>query len=368
MKRFLLPLLLCTPALAPAQTPADPVAPAPAAAAPVLTPEQTASIMKQLEQIEGQIVKGKSELFSAALSKFRAAVGSKNTALALYLDCYKIENYDRRNLKTSDFQDWKDANETRLKDDDFLDGLVLQLEYLILTVQAQDIKEIKDMGSGVTALQAFIPRAIGAVQATMKHTASGAVEEKDRGGNGNRPGPGGRRPGGGGGGGGGGQLEGILRASIRDTVFARATQIDQYLRNPEWEYSPLNIPGLYNNVILPYYLSEKPAEIPAQYDARINAEMALRKISMSEAQYAEFYKEQYPEFLWAKANFMYQQKINPINALADMLKIVRENPSHARAADWLKQLRQAVNGTQPEVVESPGAGPAAGGPRAAAAP
>jgi hypothetical protein len=241
-----------------------------------------------------------------------------------------------------------------LKDEQFTKGLVLQLEYLVLSVQAQDADEEKERAALVSSLQAFLPRAISAVQDSMKITASGAIEEKDRG---PRNG-GGRAPGRGPGGGGGGQLGGILRESVKTTEFARALQVDEYMRNNEWEYSPLNIGGIYESAILPYYVEFKPLEVPAQWDARINAELALQKGSMSEAQFAEYYKERLPVLQWNKATFMLQNKVNAIAALADMLRIVRENPAHANAAQWVKQLRQAVNETQSPVI-SPGADPAA---------
>lgn len=365
MKRLLYPLLLCAPVCLLAQAPTVPT-PATTTTGPTLTPEQTANIMKQLEQLELQINKGRGDLLGSALAKCRAAAASEAAALALYLDCYKVEHYDKRNLKTTDFQAWKDNNETRLKDPEFTKGLVLQLEYLVLSIQAQEADEAKEKATLVAAVQAFLPRAVGAVQESMKHTASGAIEEKDKG---PRNGGGGRGPGRGPGGGGGpalgaGQLAGILREQVRQTEFARALQIDEYLRSSEWEYAPLDIVGIYDTVIFPYYLENKREEVGAQWDSRISAEMALQKGSMSEAQYAEYYKERLPVLQWAKASFMLENKINPIMALADMLKVVRDNPSHPNAAQWLKSLRQSVNETQAPVV-SPGEAPA---PEGTAAP
>jgi hypothetical protein len=359
MKRLLYPLMLCAPVCLLAQTPAAP-APATATTPPTLTPDQTANIMKQLEQIEAQVNKGRGDLFGSALARCRAGAASEAAALALYLDCYKIEHYDKRNLKTTDFQTWKDNSEARLKDPEFTKGLVLQLEYLVLSIQAQDADEAKEKAPLVAALQAYLPRVVGAVQESMKHTASGAVEEKDKGprnGGGGR-GPGGRGPGGGGGAAlGAGQLAGILREPVKQTEFAKAMQLDEYLRSNEWEYAPLDIAGIYQTVIFPFYLENKPEEIGAQWDARISGEMALQKGSMSEAQYAEYYREKLPVLQWSKASFMLENKINPIMALADMLKIVRDNPSHPNAGQWLKLLRQSVNATQAPVI-SPGAAPA----------
>lgn len=343
---------LATPAYT--QTPEAPaVPPAPDAAAAtlpkvVLTPVQTAAIMKQLEAIEAQIGQSRSSILSTALTKFRAAMGRQSDALALYMDCYKLENFERKDLKQTDFMDWRDRNEARLKDDDFTKGLMLQLEYLVLTIQAQDIEEQAKMAPLVTALQAFLTKAIGAVQATTKHTASGAVEAKDSG----PKGPNGRK--GGGGGGGGSPLAGMLRQSVKGSEFSKAYQLEDHLNGKEWEYAPLDVGGIYSKVIFPYYLSEKPDELPAQWDARINAELTLRKSALSETEFNLYYKETFPRLQWAKNTYLLGADVNAINALAEMLKVIRENPNHSDAVGWLEEIREAVKAAS---IPEPGPAP-----------
>lgn len=335
MKRLLPPALLCVPVLAFGQA-------SPAPDTPKLTDEQTASIMKQLDQIEATITKTRTDTLGAALTRFRSAMNGEKEALELYLACIKLENFDRKDLKATDFQDWRDRNEGRNKDPEFLAGLRLQLEYLVLTIQAQDAETPEQQGSLVTALQAYLPKAVSAVQASMKHNASGAVEERNR--------PGGPRGGGPRGGGGNSQILNHLRQSVKGSIFSQAYQLDQMLTRQDWEYSPLNLQGAYRTVILPYYLEQKPTELPAQYDAMINGELAIRKSTMSESEFALFYKEQAPDWQWGKATYLLANKVTPILAMADMLKIIRENPTHPKAGDWVKQLRQAVNETQAPAV------------------
>jgi hypothetical protein len=336
--------LLCSLLAVPGLLLAQETLPPPAAPVPKLTDEQMASIMKQLDQIESQITKNRGDSLGTALAKFRAAMNSDKDALDLYLACYKLENFDRKDLKQTDFQEWKDRNEERLKDQEFLTALRLQLEYLVLSIQAQDIE---DKGPLIPALQAYIPKAVAAVQATMKHTASGAITEKDDDNNGNGRN---RRPGGGGPGQGQGQLMGMLRQSVKATEFSRAYQLDDFLKLEEWEYDPMNLQGIYMKIIFPYYLENKPADLAAQWDAKINTELVLRKSVQSETEYQVFYKENYPPMLWAKASYLLENNVNPIMALADMLMIVRDNPTHPNAVAWLKQLREAVNGSQPDKI------------------
>lgn len=324
MKHFIPTLLLFAPALLIAQP-----APSPSpTATSKLTDEQTANIIKQLDQIEAQITKNRGDAFSNALTRFKAGAANDKDALALYLDCYKLEHFDRRDLKQSDFQEWKDRNEDRLKDPEFIIGLRLQLEYLVLCIQAQDAT---DMGPLVNSIQSFIPKAVTAVQNTMTHSASGALKDKDK--------DKGRANG-------GRQLLDSLRQPVTGTDFSKAYLLDDLLKRQDWEYSPMGINGIYQNILLPYYLKNKPAELPAQWDARINAELVLRKAVTSETEYQLFHKENYPQLLWTKNTYLLKNNVTPILALAEMLKIVRDNPTHANANTWVKELREAVLASQ----------------------
>ncbi len=333
----------------------------PAAPAPLivpemaLTPAQTAHILKELEKAESQIGQGRGGVFSTALSKFRSAMSGDTEALGLYLDCVKLQNFERKDLKQADFVDWREKNEARLKEGDFPRGLALQLEYLVLTLQAQDIDDPEKMGPIVTALQGYIGKIIGEVQASMKHTASGAVEVKDVATKGNA---GGQRRGGGAGvaGMGGSALVGVLRQSVKGCEFSRAYLLEDYLTRKEWEYSPLNIEGLFSSVIFPYYKTEKPEELGTQWDARINAELALRKAILSETEYNIYAQQEHPRLQWQKQRDLLATNVNAINALAEMLKIIQANPNHPEAKEWLATFKIIMTRLTPgagEPVEKP---------------
>ena len=326
----LLAVLLASPALA--QTPATPgTEPEAPAFKVILTPAQTEHILKELDKVETQIGKGRGSVFSAAMAKFREGMASPAAALALYLDCYRLEHFERKNLKQADFMDWRNKNEARLKDEDFKRALWLQLEFLVLTIQAQDIEEPKKMAPIVTSLQAFLGKAVTAIQGTTAHSASGAVTDKDskggrRGGN-NVP---------------AGDILGTLRQSVADSDFAKAYSLQDFLKREDWEYQPLNVRGIYKNVIFPYYLAEKPTDLPAQWDSRINAERAMRQALMSDAEFNEYSKDEGPRLLWEKDNYLVINNVSAVNALADMLKVIQTYPSHPDAVNWLKDFRDIV--------------------------
>lgn len=347
----LLPLLafvLASPASA--QTPAaEPEKPA---SKVILTPAQTEHILKELQKVEEQIGKGRGSVFGAAMAKFREGMASPAAALALYLDCYKLEHFDRKNLKQTDFMDWKNRNEANLKDEDFKRALWLQLEYLVLTIQAQEIDEPKKMAPIVTSVQAFLGKAITAVQGATTHSASGAVADKDTKGGGQGGGGGGRRGGGGGNNAPAGDIMGILRQSVANSEFAKAYSLEDFLKRKEWEYQPLNVRGIYSNIVFPYYLAEKPTDLPAQWDSRMSAEVAMQKAIKSETEFNEFYKDAGPRMIWEKNNYLVQNNVTPVNALADMLKVIQTYPSHPDALTWLKEFRDLVKDVSEPAAET----------------
>ena len=317
----------------------------------ILTPAQTEHILKELEKVETQIGKGRGSVFGAAMAKFREGMASPAAALALYLECYKLEHFDRKNLKQSDFMDWRNRNEASLKDEDFKQALWLQLEYLVLTIQAQEIDEPRKMAPIVTSVQAFLAKAITAVQGATTHSASGAVTNKDAKGVG-PGGGGGRRGGGGGGGAPAGDIMGTLRQSVANSEFAKAYSLEDFLKRKEWEYQPLNVRGIYSNIVFPYYLAEKPTDLPAQWDSRMSAEVAMQKAIKSETEFNEFYKDAGPRMIWEKNNYLVQNNVTPVIALADMLKVIQTYPSHPDALSWLKEFRELVKQVSEPAVET----------------
>lgn len=318
--------------------------------APKLTPEQTANIIKQLDALDTQIGKNRGDILGGAVARFKKALANEKTALELYLECYKIEHFDRVNLKASDFQDWAKRNQDKHKDPEFLLAIWLQLEYLLLSIEAQDVKD-KDIPTLVASIQSYIPKVVTAIQSSTKHTSGGAVKEKDP-----KGGPQAAR--GGGGGGRGGQnfdsngLQGLLRESVKQSEFAKAFLVGEFLKRGDWTYEPADLGGMYGNIIFPYFLEKKPADLPALWDGRIAAEFKIRAAVMSESEYAVYYRERYPAMLWSKAEYLLSHNINTIQELAEMLKLIRDYPTHPDAQEWAGKLRSLVNAAQPPLLPS----------------
>lgn len=344
---FIFPILIRAQVLTPPgvtptgemKTPPSPPATASPSDAQKLTAEQTASILKQLDQIDGTITKNRETTLGGALARCIKAESSQKDTLDLYLACYRIEHFDKLDLTTKDFTDWAKHNEEKLKDTEFLYGLWLQLEYLVIAIKAQDAENLTPL---ITSLQNFIQKAVLAVQNASANAPGGPLKEKPKGGSAkisNKSST--------------GQLLVRLRENVRQSEFSKALQLKDFLKREDWEYEPLALGGIYEKIIFPFYLEKKPADLPVQWDNRIKAELALKQALSTEADYALFLKEHQPAMIWKKSKYLLDHNITPVPALAAMLQVVRENPTHASAADWVKELRQAVNNAQPSPPPSP---------------
>lgn len=337
--RHILPTLTCSAYLL--LLPATGETPKSVTEGPQLTPEQTATILKQLDTIEAQMNKNRADLLSSAVAKFSKALSNGEAgATQMYLDCYKLNHFDRLNQPASEFQAWQKRNQDKLDEPEFMLARYIQLQYLMFCMKVQDAPE-KEIPSLVTSLQTHVSNVLSAFQNAARHNTAAPVIGKSttkKGAHNQHFDC--------------GKFQNLLRQPVKNSEFAKAFLLDDFLKKENWPYDPMDIKGIYEQVILPYYLDKKPSEIPAIWDTRIKTELGISAAVMPEANYAAHYKENYPRMLWSKADYLVAHNITPTSAMADMLKIIRENPSHPDMAQWAKKLRELVNNAQPTLLPS----------------
>jgi hypothetical protein len=306
-------LLLLTLGKSSAQTPESPMPPATERPAVALTPEQIATITKQLTELEGQIDKMRNDTLSSVLQKLRAASGSDAAAMALYLECEKLVSVERKELDRDEAKRLAErierSGERRNGEDkdegDAALAIRLQLQYLILTLEAH---EAKDRAPLIPKLQAYIQDVL-ANATKLKGRAFG-------------------------------QLAGDLGGDRNPIVSA--FQIQRYLQTENWTTRPADIAGMWTQTILPWYLENKPSELATLWDNRLTAQATFLKATMPEAEYALWLQNEFPALRWDRAEYLVLKGPTPINGLADMLKLIKEFPGHPDAPKWLKGMRAYV--------------------------
>lgn len=323
-------VLLALPALTYAQAPANTP---PAGPVVQLTDEQVAKVLVQLQELEKQISEMRGSNLNSILQKLNEGLASDQAALKLYLDCDSLVNSSRKEESKTEARareeqmkrnlDRKGGNGGGQADDgDFAMAVRFQIRYLIMTLEAHEAKE-EEFKKMIPKLQSYISDVL-AVAPKIKGRALQQM---------NQPLAGGGRRGIGGGGGGNPIIE--------------AFQLDRYLTVPNWTNRPLDFSGMYTSTILPLAEKEDNKLLPGLWDARINAEGIFRKESMFAPEFDLWTKNELPVLRWERAKYLYAKGPEPVMAMSEMLKLIKDNPAHASAPSWLQELRMIVNSAAP---------------------
>lgn len=297
-----------------AQTPAPPAEPG-----PKLTEVQVNSVLEQLKVLEAQILAQRGSNLSSILAKLNSAIASDQAAIKFYTDCDVLVNSERKDASKTEARQRAEQVERSMErkskagagaDDQMGDNgiaLRLGLRYLILTLEAHEAKD-DDFKKMVPKLQSYIQDLVASAP-NLKGRAMGMIG----------------------------------RACGANSPIVEAYQLDRYLSRDHWSRDPVNIGGMYQATL--FYIAETEAKesLPTLWETRINQEAAFRKEQMSEPEYALWLQNELPALRWERADYLYEKGPSVINAMADMLKIIKDFPSHADAPKWVSGLRTKVN-------------------------
>lgn len=316
--RLILAVSLVSTGLLPSQFPEFEEEQQPINETPVLTEEQIESVKAQLAALEGEISTKRNSFLAEIIERFRKATSSDAAALNFYIDCKKIVDLERKDMTrdalrtqsermADQVERMADEQQNRDKDEgDFGKAVRLQLEYIILTLEAHETPEDK-MIEMIPKLRAYVASVLenaGKLKGRALRTLSG---------------------------------------SISNSPFVDAYQIGRYLDSENWSSDPLNFGQMWSKCIFPILEEQDREKLPEQWDARIKTEMAFREESMYDPEFEIWMKNELPVLRWSRAVFLYERGPSPINAMGDMLKLIREYPDHANAPSWLEQLHGLVD-------------------------
>lgn len=284
-----------------------------AGAAPLSDADREA-LLDNLEKIrESADFKVNSQI-NVALTAYRSAVGSADTAIALYLNCMEKTNFEERNKKPADFRDWKRKQSEQLSDAGTRLALRHQLQWLILTVRAAQDKDdahIKLAGEARDILNSTmrdLPK--------MRHQ------------------------------------ENILGQDVMSSVFARAYDIN-HLKAEGWPGSPIALGAIYEQIIFPPL--RRTGNVSALRDAwvaRIQQEGALVEAASGDGKRSlntpttspeldRFNDQTKPQLQWQMEVDLYQSG-DQSGAAVRMLAHLQKNLAHPAARQWGEQFKNLL--------------------------
>lgn len=146
-------------------TPSIPGAPAPAESAPkpggaALTDKAAADLLRSLNDIATQLDTAKNRHTATALEAFKAAMLSDDKAYSLFMDCKKKVDFDDKGRTGGEWGDYKRRDDTKaLHEPEYTAMLKLQLQWLVLTIQAANASTETSYGFVVSQVPAFLEAA-----------------------------------------------------------------------------------------------------------------------------------------------------------------------------------------------------------------
>lgn len=303
---FLLLALASLPALA--QQPAAPQ---------TLTPDQLTNVLNQIALLEDQIAAMRDGRLAAALQKIRAGMASPRDALNLYMECDKVVNAERKELdktearRRQEMMERREKNENAEDDGQFSQAVQLGLKYLSLTLEANELKA-EDKAAMIPKLQAYIQELV----ASAPNLRGRSLQ--------------------------------YLASAVNDrNPIVDALRLSPFTKPKDWTAQAMDIGGMYKNTLLPSAEKYKPDLLPSLWTERITAESALRKETMPAPEYELWLQDNVPALRWERAKYLVEKGPSKINALADMLALIKEYPGHADAPGWLGELRNSLNEVAP---------------------
>jgi hypothetical protein len=295
----------------------------PLAAQEALSPSDREALLERLEKIREDADSKVDARFRTAISAFRKASGSPNSALDLYLKCEEMVNFEEMKKKNVDFREWKRNNDAKLSDTGFRVALQQQLRWFVLTIEAS--AEMPDLDK--LALEA------GKIVDTVVTQAEDLSAHRD-----------------------------ILQQGVTSTIFARAYDING-LKVENWPLSPVPLAAVYDQVLLPPLRRPGRLEsLRAAWTKRMVHEGALldawsgnpgekNKPGVHSPAYEKFVSETVPKLRWDAEVDLFKAGDEKAAAMR-MLQHIDENLSHESAPKWAEDFV-----TMLQVKESPESNP-----------
>ncbi len=268
--------------------------------------------LKVIQEGSDSTVKGR---YGVALAAFKKARESSAAAHSLYLDCVEKVRYTDLAKKASEFRDWKNRHKERTDSPGFRLALRHQLNWLVLSLEATQSKDLTSLSS----------QSISMIEAILRD----AEDLKDQ--------------------------QQVLKSPVLESIFAKAYEIDD-VEVDQLPDSPLEIEQIYDQIILPPLRSTKTLDaLRKGWLKRIEHEGLLLEQWTNEASADKDRKPAFEKWLaegrqdltWSMEIDLFDHGDQRAAALR-MLAHLEKNLTHKSAPKWIKQFTRLIEGKSAE--------------------
>ena len=283
------------------------------AEASVLSEGDRQALLEKLKQIQ-EGAGGRAELRAgSAVTAFRAAIGSDDRAYDFYVDCVEKVRFQDEKKSQQEFREWKRRHKDREDSPGFRRVLRHQLNWLLLTVEANKAAAGKE--------GELSSRAITALDAILGDEELESAEFR------------------------------TLEQDVTKTVFALAYGISS---EEKWPVSPVKLEDVYQNHILPPLAEKKEvAGFRSAWTKWILQEAKLEEAKSKapdrgerSAAFERFLVDKRPQMLWDLEKAVFEIGDEKGASLA-MLKHLEEFPGHKNEVQWTQDFLGFLEPAEP---------------------
>jgi hypothetical protein len=276
--------------------------------------------LEQLEQISRTLDEQKYGYNAKIIRELREAGVTSDKSFALWLDCMKSVEFDQKGKTMTEYSEWKrgqtkDANRDR--DAEFQ----IQVQWLAIVLMDANAKTESARGEAVAAAVMFLDNFVAQAQKAD------------------------------------GKIGGAARQSVMDSVFARHYKLESsVIRRDGVAYTPGDIDGIYEKMILPYYRETKQAvNLMSAWKKRIEQQTAVAVSPRYKEAKEKFEEERLPELRWGQAVELFRLGQEEPAATA-MLSLIKSNMAHRNAANWISEMKTLLSKPAKPAAGEPPAG------------
>ena len=306
----------------------------PARAQQDANPVDVSTVLKDLSNIKKVQEDGSKATKLKLAQQFLTTAGDTGAAVNYYKEAIRATKFEGISRESTQFQQWEKDEAEHLKSKAFRDALSYHLTYLSLTLRRSAGLEVRDL----------LPDLINYTQQVMTEEDQGGGPAQQSGGMTGRQS---RRP---------PSAQSLIappsappsldaelmKPDLTSSIFVVWMQIEKYVSDADdWELSPGNVNGIYDQTILPEYRRTRDPRLLQYWDTRIQREADLAAKSGRNFDVDKFNQTTLPQLRWKRTQELIALGLKN-RAINDMVALIKTYPTHPDVPSWIQTVQQML--------------------------
>ena len=320
-----------------------------------LPPVDVGKMLKELHTLKDKQALDAKGSKQAAIQQLTTAAGSVPAGITFWESGVKATQMDGGGKENEQFRAWQNTEGELFKERQVQNAVHLHLEWLLITLQRSNGKEVKDL---LPTIINYTKELI-ADQAEMEAFADAIKKEKE-----GPPGAvkprGGRNP----------QMQdaradeavkkthdSIMRTNLGNSMIVSWLKLDDAVAIEKWEMVPGALDGIYNKIVQPELRAQRDNRVFDYWDMKLKKEADAASKTRLSFEIDKFNNQRRPELLWNRVQeYTYLGQKN--RAATEMFNLIKQFPQHPNVTDWTAALEAVLAPPAPDATTTAAPAPA----------